>query len=86
MFREIFDYQENDRNRKEMKKDYKEMERRHKGGVKFKHLIGKTCGLNILDYYLTSSEDFGHALKDIDARNVLDAISLQLTDSELEEE
>ncbi len=35
---------------------------------------------------MTSSEDFGHALKDIDARHVLDAISLQLTESELEEE
>jgi hypothetical protein len=35
---------------------------------------------------LTSSEDFGRSLKDIDARHVLHAISLQLTDSELEEE
>lgn len=35
---------------------------------------------------MTSSEDFGRSLKDIDARNVLHAISLQLTDSELEEE
>jgi len=39
-----------------------------------------------VDYYLTSSEDFGRSLKDIDARHVLHAISLQLTDSELEEE
>ena len=35
---------------------------------------------------MTSSEDFGRSLKDIDARHVLHAISLQLTDSELEEE
>jgi hypothetical protein len=42
--------------------------------------------IKYLDYYLTSSEDFGRSLKDIDARHVLHAINLQLTDSELEEE
>lgn len=41
MFRELFEFNENDRNRKEMKRDYREMEQIHKGGVKFKHLIGK---------------------------------------------
>ena len=48
--------------------------------------VSNAVWIFLLDYYLTSSEDFGHALKDIDARNVLDAISLQLTDSDLEEE
>ena len=41
MFRELFEFNENDRNRKGMKRDYREMEQIHKGGVKFKHLIGK---------------------------------------------
>ncbi len=88
MFREIFDFEENDRSRKEMKRDYREMEESHRGVVKFKHLIGRWryfVWLDI-DYYLTSSEDFGHALKDIDARNVLDAITVPLTESEQEED
>jgi hypothetical protein len=41
MFREIFDFEENDRSRKEMKRDYREMEESHRGVVKFKHLIGR---------------------------------------------
>ena len=41
MFKEIFDFDENDRNRRDLKKDYKELESMHEQGVKFKHLIGK---------------------------------------------
>jgi hypothetical protein len=42
MFREIFDFEENDRNRKDLKRDYKALEADHKS-VKFKHLIGRKC-------------------------------------------
>ena len=48
MFRELFEFNENDRNRKEMKRDYREMEQIHKGGVKFKHLIGKDQMVSII--------------------------------------
>lgn len=51
MFRELFDYPENDRNRKEMKRDYRHMEERHKGNVKFKHLIGKTLIYVIMTHF-----------------------------------
>ncbi len=40
-FKELFQFEENDRDKKEMKKDYKRIEKEHKGKIKFKHLIGK---------------------------------------------
>jgi hypothetical protein len=47
MFREIFDYEENDRNRKDLKRDYRALEADHKA-VKFKHLIGKQLIFHIV--------------------------------------
>ena len=41
MFKELFHFEENDRTRKELKKDYRYIEKDHRGHVKFKHLIGK---------------------------------------------
>lgn len=75
MFREIFDFEENDRNRKDLKRDYKALEADHKT-VKFKHLI---------DFYLTSSEDFGHSLKAVDSRRVLESLNMQESSSNEEE-
>ena len=39
LFREMFKFEENDRHKKQIKKDYKEIEQIN-GKVKFKHLIG----------------------------------------------
>lgn len=41
-FKNIFKFDENDRDSKELKKDYKKIEKKSKGKVKFKHLVGKT--------------------------------------------
>jgi len=40
MFRELFSFEENDRDKRDLKKDYRELESNHRQ-VKFKHLIGK---------------------------------------------
>ena len=40
-FKELFAFEENDRDKKRIKKDFKKIEKKHKGTVKFKHLIGK---------------------------------------------
>lgn len=39
LFREMFKFEENDRHKKQIKKDYREIEQIN-GQVKFKHLIG----------------------------------------------
>ena len=43
-------------------------------------------GINIInlhiDFYLTSSEDFGHALKAVDSRIVLDSLAINIDDDE----
>ena len=41
------------------------MEKKHKGKLKFKHLI---------DYYLTSSEQFGKSLDAISTEKILDGL------------
>ena len=41
-FKELFAFEENDRDKKNLKKDYKRLEKEHKNKVKFKHLIGKS--------------------------------------------
>lgn len=87
MFREIFDFEENDRNRKDLKRDYKALEADHKS-VKFKHLIGLKYSLpshSFIDFYLTSSEDFGHSLKAVDSRRVLESLNMQENSSNEEE-
>ena len=40
-FKDLFNYEENDRDKKELKRDYKKLEKDQSGNVKFKHLIGK---------------------------------------------
>jgi Ca2+-binding EF-hand superfamily protein len=42
-FKELFSFEENDRDKKQLKKDFKKMDKEHKGKLKFKHLIGNTC-------------------------------------------
>ena len=42
-FKELFAFEENDRDKKQLKKDYKKMEKKNNGKVKFKHLIGKAA-------------------------------------------
>lgn len=64
IFKDLFSHEENDRGKKQLKKDYRALEK-SKRHVKFKHLI---------DYYLSSSEQFGQALKQVDARVVIDAL------------
>ena len=46
-FKTLFKFDENDKSKKELKKEFKKMDKKHKGNLKFKHLI---------DFYLTSSE------------------------------
>ncbi|CDW78000.1 UNKNOWN [Stylonychia lemnae] len=64
-FKELFAFEENDRDKKQLKKDFKKIEKQNKGQVKFKHL---------LDYYLSGSENFGGQMKEIDSRKILEAL------------
>ena len=42
-FKELFAFEDNDRDKKQLKKDFKKIEKLNKGGsVKFKHLLGKS--------------------------------------------
>ena len=43
----MFKFDENDREKKELKKNYKKIEKEHKGKVKFRHLIGKLISVTI---------------------------------------
>ena len=52
-FNDLFGYEENDRDRKALKKDYRALKNFH-SRVKFK---------NLLDFYLTSSNAFEDCLK-----------------------
>jgi len=54
----LFAFEENDRDKKQLKKDYKRLEKENKNKVKFKHLIGKIDHIlvTLIDYYLQSSE------------------------------
>jgi hypothetical protein len=52
-YSELFGYEENDRDRKALKKDYRALKNFH-GKIKFK---------NLLDFYLTSSSTFEDSLK-----------------------
>ena len=40
-FKELFNYEENDRNRKDLKRDFRTIHRLQDGKVKFKSLVGK---------------------------------------------
>jgi hypothetical protein len=48
-------------------------------------LVGNIIFCNSLDFYLTSSEDFGHSLKAVDSRRVLESLNMQETSSNEEE-
>jgi hypothetical protein len=78
-FKELFLFEEdNDRDKKRLKKDYLKIEKEHNGKVKFKHLIGKQLSLSFnisyIDYYLKSSEDYGEHMKGINAKGVLKSL------------
>lgn len=40
-FKELFRFEENDRDKKILKKDWKKLEKMHKKELEFKHIIGK---------------------------------------------
>jgi len=56
-FNELFDYPENDRSKKELKRDFKDLNQTYNSKIKFKSLVGKQNfpKYDFLDYYLTSS-------------------------------
>jgi hypothetical protein len=75
----MFKFDENDRDKKELKKNFKKIEKEHKGKVKFRHLIGINNFLfnhskTKIDFYLTSSEDYTDCMKSIDASAILDSL------------
>ena len=41
-FKELFRYEENDRDKKALKKDWKKLDKLHKKELEFKHIIGKS--------------------------------------------
>ena len=41
-FKELFRYEENDRDKKILKKDWKKLEKLYKKELEFKHIIGKS--------------------------------------------
>lgn len=61
----MFKFDENERDKKDLKKDFKTLNKKHNGKVKFKHLI---------DFYLTSSEEFAVSLENIDTGKILDGL------------
>ena len=42
-FKELFRYDENDRDKKDLKKDWKKLNKLHKKEMEFKHIIGRFC-------------------------------------------
>ena len=70
-FKELFNFDENDRDKKELKKDFKKIEKDNKDKVKFKHLIGNIFIVqmthSLIDYYIGSSEQFTEQMQSIDA-------------------
>ena len=41
-FKELFRYEENDRDKKALKKEWKKLDKLHKKELEFKHIIGKS--------------------------------------------
>ena len=41
-FKDLFRYEENERDKKTLKKDWKKLDKAHKKEVEFKHIIGKS--------------------------------------------
>ena len=74
-FLEFFNFIENDREKKQLKKEFKEIAKNMADAnesqiskssykdakIKFKHLV---------DYYLTSGSDFGKILRSVDSENI----------------
>ena len=59
----MFDFVENDRSKKDLKRDYKEVKKISKNDkVKFKHLV---------DFYLRSGDSFYESLKFMDSNKIL---------------
>jgi Ca2+-binding EF-hand superfamily protein len=75
-FKELFSFEENERDKKHLKKDFKRIEKKHSGKVKFKHLIGTHpfSSNASIDFYLTSSSQFGDSMKAIDTGRILDGL------------
>jgi len=46
-FKSMFSYDENERDKKALKKEFKHLDKEHNGKIKFKHLIGKKLPLNL---------------------------------------
>jgi hypothetical protein len=63
-YSELFGYEENDRDRKALKKDYRALKNFH-GKIKFK---------NLLDFYLTSSSSFEDSLKLISGQKIIHSL------------
>lgn len=62
-FYQLFDFVENNRSKKDLKVDYKEIKSLNNvEKVKFKHLV---------DYYLRSGDDFYESLRSIDSNKIL---------------
>jgi hypothetical protein len=67
LFKDLFRFEENERSKKQLKRDYRAMEQNTSSSVKFKHL---------LDHYLHAgaSEQFGETLKQVDAKQIVRAL------------
>ena len=65
-FKELFRYEENERDKKALKKDWKKLDKQFKAELKFKHII---------DFYLGSSDQLASCLYDISAKKVLDCLN-----------
>ena len=49
-FKDLFRYEENERDKKTLKKDWKKLDKAHKKEVEFKHIIGKSSHPASKDY------------------------------------
>ena len=77
-FKELFKFEENDRDKRDLKKEFKAIDKKMKSRVQFKDFIGKPSSVFnkvYIDFYLCSSEMFAEALNCIDAKRVTAAIS-----------
>ena len=66
-FKELFRYEENDRDKKTLKKDWKKLDKQFKQELKFRHVI---------DFYLGSSDQLASCLFDISAKKVLSSLEV----------
>jgi len=66
-FKELFRYEENDRDKKALKKDWKRLDKQFKSELKFRHII---------DFYLGSSDQLASCMFDISAKKLLDSLDV----------